>query len=241
MKPLLLVYAERMQDDLPQLVAKYGDYRALFTQAMGWPDQAVVEVHANRNEPLPDIRQYSGAIITGAAAMVQDDHPWIESLASWVRGCAEQTVPLLGVCFGQQLIAHALGGKVVEREDSREWGSYTISINGEGQQDMLCEGLPLQHIQQQAHHQIVAELPEGAVALAHSPAGIQIARYTSCLWGTQFHPEFHYDFQGELLPAIATHLSERGIDVNDCLATLKPHDEGAHLLQNFAKLLEAQA
>ena len=66
----------------------------------------------------PDI--CDGYIITGSSAGVYEDHIWLEPLFSFIRACSGQHLPMVGICFGHQAIAHALGGTVVKFHDG--WG-----------------------------------------------------------------------------------------------------------------------
>jgi len=58
--------------------------------------------------------------VTGSSAGVYEDHEWISPLEDFIRGCRDANRPMIGICFGHQIIAQALGGKV--RRSSRGWG-----------------------------------------------------------------------------------------------------------------------
>ena len=69
-------------------------------------------------EQLPDVHDYRGIVISGSAAMVSDRHPWSEYTAQWLLDAMQHQVPILGICYGHQLLAHALGGVVGVRSRS---------------------------------------------------------------------------------------------------------------------------
>ncbi len=71
-----------------------------------------VEVIDPELAPLPEPRHFSGAILTGSHSMVTDHEPWSERTAAWIPAVMAAGTPLLGICYGHQLIAYALGGDV---------------------------------------------------------------------------------------------------------------------------------
>lgn len=77
-------------------------------------------VRAHDGAPLPDPSQLEGIIITGSAAGVYDDLPWLEPLRQFIRSAYSAKTPMLGICFGHQIMADALGGDV--RKSGKGWG-----------------------------------------------------------------------------------------------------------------------
>lgn len=69
---------------------------------------------------FPDVEALEGVIITGSAAGVYDHTPWIDPLRQFIRAAYEASTPMLGVCFGHQIMADALGGDV--RKSDKGWG-----------------------------------------------------------------------------------------------------------------------
>ncbi|MDP1732379.1 MAG: type 1 glutamine amidotransferase [Devosia sp.] len=70
--------------------------------------------------PFPDPARLDGIIVTGSAAGVYDDHPWLDPLRDFIRAAYAGQTPMLGVCFGHQIMADALGGEV--RKSEKGWG-----------------------------------------------------------------------------------------------------------------------
>lgn len=101
----------------PDLAARYGDYPAMFRALLGAGHD--IEVFDAQAEEWPDPAAFDAAIITGSAAGVYEDHPWIPGLLDWIRRAKGRTA-LIGVCFGHQAMAQALGGRVEKSE--RGWG-----------------------------------------------------------------------------------------------------------------------
>ncbi|MGM0399429.1 MAG: type 1 glutamine amidotransferase [Halobacteriota archaeon] len=135
-----------------------------------------------------DGRSYDGAIISGSQASVYDDEAWIEAVADWTRAAIRESIPVLGVCWGHQLVAAATGG-TVEPIGRYEIGYRTIEVTDD---DPLFDGMPADFVAFETHSDEVTALPEDAVELARNDCTIQSFRVGSA-YGVQFHPE--YDLQ----------------------------------------------
>ncbi|MEH2588654.1 GMP synthase-like glutamine amidotransferase [Bradyrhizobium sp. AZCC 1721] len=100
----------------------YGSYPQMFEQMIGAADADFTfnTVRIPAGDPLPDIESLEAILITGSAAGVYDGFEWIAPLENFVRAAHENKVPMVGVCFGHQLIAQALGGTV--RKSEKGWG-----------------------------------------------------------------------------------------------------------------------
>lgn len=153
-------------------------------------DEAVV-VDVQAGEPLPSREGFAGAIVTGSAAMVTDRADWSESSAQWLRDAAHAGMPVLGICYGHQLLAHALGGEVGWLPAGREMGTVALELHDAAEHDPLFAGLPERFAAQATHLQTVLRAPEGATVLARSVHDACHAfRWGERAWGVQFHPEF---------------------------------------------------
>src|SRR5690348_5594920 len=116
-------------------------------------------VRVDEGEVLPDPRDVTGAVITGSAAMVTERAAWSECTAGWIRDAMDAETPLFGVCYGHQLMAHALGGTVGWLPAGREIGTETITRLGE------APGLHVSFPAQTTHRQSVLAPPPGAEIL----------------------------------------------------------------------------
>ncbi|MDF2558204.1 MAG: guaA [Bacillales bacterium] len=104
-------------------------------------------------------------------------------------------IPILGICYGQQLIAHVLGGNV-EQASAREYGNTTIQID---KTSPIFEGLPMESVCWMSHTFHVSELPEGfkSIATSESCPNAAIENESLRIYGLQFHPEVKHSRFGQ--------------------------------------------
>lgn len=136
-------------------------------------------------------------LITGSNNAAYDDLPWILSLQEWIRKAAKLQIPLVGICFGHQVIAQALGGQV-----ERFPGGWGVGIREMEVLDTdLLAWFPDKKMRLIVnHHDQVTRLPEGAIPLATSDfcryEGFRIGRRILTFQG---HPEFTVDYERHLI------------------------------------------
>src|SRR5438105_10717205 len=167
----------------------HGSYPQRFQHRIGVADASVTfnTVSIPAGEPLPDIEELEAILITGSAAGVYDALDWIAPLEGFVRTAHDNKVPMVGVCFGHQLIAQALGGTV--RKSEKGWGIgrhvYDV-MPGNGVIDGERIAIAASH-----QDQVIAP-PAGATTILHSA----FAPHAGILYGNgaamsvQPHPEF---------------------------------------------------
>ncbi len=142
---------------------------------------------------LPDDpTECDGWIITGSRASVYDDETWIHDLAASVRRLHTARAPIIGICFGHQLLAHALGGETARSEQG--WGIGAREI------ETRVEGLPSPVSLLMSHQDQVVRLPPSARVLGsaeYCPNAIfAIGEHAV---GVQGHPEFTPEYMAALL------------------------------------------
>ncbi|MFB6111160.1 MAG: type 1 glutamine amidotransferase [Halobacteriaceae archaeon] len=147
-------------------------------------DAELVEFGASEGD-IPDTTAYDGAVVTGSRSSVYWDEAWIPSLCETIADFVAAEVPVLGVCFGHQAVAHALGG-TVEDMGEYELGYRTVQQVAD---DVLFRDVPDPFLAFQSHSDTVTELPPEATLLAENEAGVQAFRWGSAV-GVQFHPEY---------------------------------------------------
>ena len=136
------------------------------------------------HEEMPDTFGFDGAVITGSRASVYWDEPWIDPLVEWIGTAVERGMPVLGVCFGHQVLADALGGTV------EDMGSYEIGYRDvELGDDPLFAGVESPATVFTTHSDAVTELPPEAEQIAENDYGVHGFRVGNAV-GVQFHPEY---------------------------------------------------
>lgn len=170
-----------------------GDYDEMFRHWLP-VDWRTYDVTAGEIPRVPD--ECAAYVCSGSRASVYEEQPWIDDLAAFVRKLHGAGVPMLGVCFGHQMITHALGGRVTKC--CRGWGvgihRFQVSIHEPWMEAPLDSfNLPMSCQDQ------VEELPECATILAgnaHCPVGMYRA---GSLLGLQGHPEFCANYAKALM------------------------------------------
>lgn len=227
-----------MGSTFEQLAAKRGGgFAEWFAEGMDVPAERVRIVRPYLGEALPDYADIAGAVVTGAHEMVTDRNGHSQAASEWLSPLVESATPLLGVCYGHQLLAHALGGTVGPCPSGPEFGTTGILLTGDGQADHLFSATPSPLGAQVSHFQSVLELPETAVRLAcnlHEPN--HAFRIGPCAWGVQFHPEFDDVAARYYVQQTADELTKAGRDVEQLLAGIKPTPFAGALLSRFARI-----
>jgi len=176
---------------LPELRARHGDFPDWFRRGLGLRREAVEVVRVDEGARLPPVGRHAGVVVTGSPWMVSERLRWSEAAAAWLRDAVGAGVAILGVCYGHQLLAHALGGRVDYHPGGREVGTIDVELTPEGASDALLGAAPARFRAHATHQQSVLDLPPGAVVLARSAHDPHHAvRYAPRAWGVQFHPEF---------------------------------------------------
>jgi GMP synthase (glutamine-hydrolysing) len=231
MNPLLLIQTGEAPDALR---SRFGGFADWFRDAMRLQAGQLRVVRVDEGEMLPDPRDVPGAVITGSAAMVTERADWSERTAAWIRDAMDTETPLFGVCYGHQLMTHALGGTVGWLPAGREIGTETITRLLQDAALSLRE-LPSSFPAQTTHRQSVLEPPPGAEVLARSQRDPhQLLRYAPTALSSQFHPEFTPDFMRAYIDVRADALREEGIDPDALRAGVRDTEAARLLLERFA-------
>jgi GMP synthase (glutamine-hydrolysing) len=128
---------------------------------------------------------YDALIVSGSQSSVYDDRPWIASVERYVQRVLASQAPVLGVCWGHQLLAQALGG-TVRNQERYELGYVSVEQVAE---DPIWDDVPHPFTVFATHSDAVTRLPQDATLLAENEAGVQAFRHGSAV-GVQFHPEY---------------------------------------------------
>ena len=147
-------------------------------------DADLVEYHCPSGE-VPHSFGFDGCLVTGSRASVYWDREWIDRVRTWVGEAVDAGLPTLGVCWGHQLLADALGGEV---EDMGEYEIGYRTVEHDGQTPLL-DGVDPEFTAFTTHSDRVVEAPPGARVFAENDYGIHGFRKDHA-FAVQFHPEY---------------------------------------------------
>jgi GMP synthase (glutamine-hydrolysing) len=171
----------------PAIRARHGDYPDWFARHLA--ARAALRVARPYEARLPDPAPLDGVLVTGSPWSVVEPAPWMDDAAGWLVDFA-RTRPVLGVCFGHQLLARALGGAVARNARGREAGTSAVDLTAEGRADPLFAGCPDRLLVQQTHEDHVELVPHGATLLAGNDfSPVQAYAFGGSIRCVQFHPE----------------------------------------------------
>jgi GMP synthase (glutamine-hydrolysing) len=185
---------------------------------------------------------HAGVLVTGSGAMVSDRLDWSERAAAWLRGSVEAGVPAFGICYGHQLLAHALGGRVGDNPLGREMGTVAVRRLPGADGDPLFHGVAARFDAHATHLQTVLEPPGNAVVLACSALDrCQALRFGEAAWGVQFHPEFSVAHMQGYIRARAGALVAEGADPGAMLAAVHATPAARRILRRFVAFSRRRA
>lgn len=191
------IFSGRLPDDIPTYVSMH---ERLFSAVT---DNVEFRVYMAMNGELPQtLKSDEIYLIPGCMNSAYDPLPWIENLQAWIRKAVAQQIFLVGICFGHQVIAQALGGAVEKYTGG--WGS---GIRESSVIDSsLLESFPDGKLRLLYNHQDqVVTLPERATSLATSDfCRYEALRYGDHVYSFQGHPEYTPYYMRYYL----THLAE---------------------------------
>ncbi len=222
----------------PSIKAKFGDFDHWFVRELGEGlDISVVNVAAGESPGHPE--QWDGIVVTGSPAMVSERADWSERTATWLASAVNLQIPLLGVCYGHQLLAHAFGGDVGYHPQGRESGTFGVELFDSATTDPLLGHLPKRFPSQLTHRQSVLRLPDSAVLLARNEfEPHQAFRIGSCAWGVQFHPEFTPEIMKAYLEVQSSDLETENQDARALISSVADTPEATGLIKRFAELVQ---
>ncbi len=210
-----------------------GDYDRWFLRALAPTGARVRVIEAHAGAPLPARAGGADAVIvTGSPRSVRERAPWMTRAGEWLREQAEGGIPVLGVCFGHQLLAEAYGGVVERNPLGREIGTVRCALTPAGQGDPLFDDLPPSFEAQTTHEDEVRALPPGAELLATNGwSRVQAFRLGRNVRAVQFHPEM----DAAAMAAVVRARGAPGDGGLPALARIRPTPCAERILRNFVE------
>ncbi len=181
-----------------ELQVKYGNYPQMFRDLFSdHPELVFTDFNVTENKYPCDLHDFDAYLITGSQFSTYDNEDWIRSLSQWILACFEKKIPMVGICYGHQLIAQALGGKC--EKSIKGWGvgirEYSLSgyapwIPKEINTHRLCF----------SHQDQVSSLPPMALRLGGDDfCENQMYHIEDHVYCMQGHPEFSKSYMHDLL------------------------------------------
>lgn len=194
---------------------------------------------------LIDLDLYKGVILGGSGQVnISDWSPKRKEIILRIKPLIKQIIkkdiPMLNICFGHQLIAYILGGKVTADPDQAETGSFKIFLNENGRLCPIFKGVPKSFYAIEGHKNSVVNLPKGAKLLAFSnKCKIESYQLKNNIYCIQFHPELDRNgmkFRLNLFPNYA-----QGKNINEILKNYRSTPFAAKILKNFKNICNHNA
>ncbi len=222
-------------DPVARTQARAGGFANLVKRGIGasW-DHGFVEVDARDDgAELPPAERFAGVIVTGSASSVTERAPWMLRAEEYLARAVQREHPVLGICFGHQLLGQALGGLVERNPRGREMGTVELRITKD---DPLLDREIEPALAHATHVDSVTVLPQGAQVLATTTLEPHAAlRFGERAWGVQFHPEFDRTVMGEYIETRADLLIQEGRDPAALLAAIRAAEAGTLVLRRFVQ------
>jgi GMP synthase (glutamine-hydrolysing) len=172
-------------------------------------------------------------VVTGSAASLTRVEPWMEDAAALVVRAHDVGVPVLGVCFGHQLVAHAFGGAIVENPAGWEMGTFDVTVDPAALADPLLFGLGPTLRVNLVHRDAVVPSPALRVLGRSERTAVQILAVGDHVRGIQFHPEITGSILVGYLDARRALLTRD--DPDQLIAGVRDCPDGVAVLANFKK------
>lgn len=234
MKQIALIKAGTTIEEIRH---NHGDFEVWFAQCLDISNLLQIDVY--KHQALPAAEDLAGVVITGSPAMVSEKQDWSECTAGWLEKAVRKGIPILGVCYGHQLLAHALGGRAGHNPAGRQIGTVTARLIDSAKDDPLLGHLPTTFAAQTSHSEVVLELPPDAQRLATSPLDDNFAiRYAENVWGVQFHPEFSSEVMSEYIRCRLAAIHKEGLNAEQLLEKTTETKEAKSVLQVFSEMLK---
>ncbi len=224
---------------LPEIASRRGDFERFIRTRAGVSSARWATYDMRGVSPLPGPRDADAFIVTGSSSSVTERAPWMLRAEELLRHIVAARAPLLGICFGHQMMAQALGGEVQRNPFGREIGTVRLMRTAD---DPLFAGTPRTFDVHQTHVDAVTRLPPGAEVLATTALDpVAAFRVGALAHGVQFHPEMDADIMRGYVTARTQIIRDEGGDPDAILAGIHDGTRGHDVLWNFVRLAAPSA
>ncbi len=182
---------------------------------------------------------YSGIFLSGSPHGAYEDVPFIHREHELIRDAAERGIPMLGICFGHQILASALCGRdQVFRREQCEVGYKWLEVTPEAHADPVGSHLgPKMHMFVWHNDEVRADHPDMRILASSDLCPNQVWRYRDLpVWGIQGHPEITLETAKDWFEASRARLEHDGADLDELMRTASEAEDAKMILDRFARL-----
>ncbi|MGE3872638.1 MAG: type 1 glutamine amidotransferase [Parvibaculaceae bacterium] len=193
---------------------------------------------------FPELPDHAGFILSGSPLSAYDPHDFIIREHAFIRAAADAGKPVLGLCFGSQILASALCGRdQVFRRASCEVGYTPLGLTPEATGDDMSEGCaPTVDMFVWHNDEVRPDHPDMVVLARSEVCPNHIWRYRDLpVWGIQGHPEVTRENAGRWFGKCRAALVKDGADVDGLIAEARDSVGGTRMLANFVKRCQRNA
>jgi GMP synthase (glutamine-hydrolysing) len=186
MKSILII---KCGETIPHIKSQFGDFEDWIIKISGLPRDNFKIINLPQGDQLRHPLDFTSTIITGSHFNTNQRFPWIKQLKDWIITARYSNAPILGIGFGFQIIAEALGGKVIQNTDGQFLSKSFINVTASGINDQLFKNVGASFESYLNHSRHVTSVPPEIEILASTTTGKIMAIRSNKIFGIQFHPE----------------------------------------------------
>lgn len=219
-------------DPVPSAEQRFGPFDSMIRRRAEGFDVVWGRVDLRTFEPLPAPHSLAAVIVTGSPSRITDGTDWIARGLDYVRQLHSSAVPVLGICFGHQMLGEALGGRVDENPRGREIG--TVSFDVQGSSPLLDGQGPI--AVNTSHLDSILALPASAEVRGRTELESNALLYFGAgSWGVQFHPEFDREIVACYIRERRDAIAAEGADPDALLRATTDTPEAHAVIPNFLR------
>ena len=212
-------------DVADELQAEFGNYPAMFEEMLGEvaTDLEFVTYRVTDGELPKSVHDCDGYLTTGSRYGVNDGFAWIDALEKFVVDLDDAKIKFVGICFGHQMLAKALGGQV--KVSDQGWGVGITRNDVDIEKDWMSPAQKSFNLVV-SHHEQVTRLPQGVEVLASSDfCPYYMLQFNDHMMSIQGHPEFSKAYSSALMDKRADRIPADRISSGRCSLSETSHDD----------------
>lgn len=217
---------------------EYGDFDKWVVDVLDNPKLNISVIDIHNGDKLPNEKECLGVIITGSHSMVTDELDWSLNIQKWIPKLVKANIPILGICYGHQLLAKSMKGLSGYHKSGMEIGTVDVNLTEDGAKDKLFSHIDESFKAHTIHSQTVLNLPQNSVILASNKHDKHHAfRIGKNVWGVQFHPEFNEGVMKSYIKEVSKDKIFDKVIYNELLSQVEKTTYASKVLTNFGLLL----